>query len=166
MAITREGRICSFCGEPGGPGTDLGLIGGLGAQICARCVDDFHGILHDEDRLTAARGPMPWERMDDAELLATLPQILASAEQNTAFAHEWVDLLRSRNISWADAVTCSFTALAKTLSHSTLMTIGTCDAATNVEAPLPYSRYTRVSCMRRLKKVRPGSSKWGVAPIS
>ena len=32
--------------------------------------------------------------MDDAELLATLPQILASAEQNTAFAHEWVDLLR------------------------------------------------------------------------
>jgi len=102
MAITREGRICSFCGEPGGPGTDLGLIGGLGAQICARCVDDFHGILHDEDRLTTARGPMPWERMDDAELLATLPQILASAEQNTAFAHEWVDLLRSRGISWAE----------------------------------------------------------------
>ena len=102
MAITREGRICSFCGEPGGPGTDLGLIGGLGAQICARCVDDFHGILHDEDRLTAARGPMPWERMDDAELLATLPQILASAERNTAFAHEWVDLLRSRGISWAE----------------------------------------------------------------
>jgi len=102
MAITREGRICSFCGEPGGPGTDLGLIGGLGAQICVRCVDDFHGIVHDEDRLTAARGPMPWERMDDAELLATLPQILASAEQNTAFAHEWVDLLRSRGISWAE----------------------------------------------------------------
>jgi len=102
MAITREGRICSFCGEPGGPGTALGLVGGLGAQICVRCVDDFHGIVHDEDRLTAARGPMPWERMDDAELLATLPQILASAEQNTAFAHEWVDLLRSRGISWAE----------------------------------------------------------------
>jgi hypothetical protein len=102
MAITREGRICSFCGEPGGPGTDLRLIGGLGSQVCERCVDDFHGILHDESQWTAARGPFPWERMDDAELLATLPQILASAEQNTAFAAEWVDLLRSRNISWAE----------------------------------------------------------------
>jgi ATP-dependent Clp protease ATP-binding subunit ClpX len=102
MAITREGRICSFCGEPGGPGTELRLIGGLGSQVCERCVDDFHGILHDESRWTAARGPFPWERMDDAELLATLPQILASAEQNTAFAHEWVDLLRGRNISWAE----------------------------------------------------------------
>ena len=28
--------------------------------------------------------------------------IMASAEQNTAFAHEWVDLLRERNISWAE----------------------------------------------------------------
>jgi ATP-dependent Clp protease ATP-binding subunit ClpX len=102
MAITREGRICSFCGEPGGPGTELRLIGGLGAQVCERCVDDFHGILHDEATYAAVRGPFPWERMDDAELLATLPQILASAEQNTAFAHEWVDLLRSRNISWAE----------------------------------------------------------------
>jgi len=101
MAITREGRICSFCGDPGGPGTDLRLIGGLGAQVCERCVDDFHDILHDETRFTEARG-FPWERMDDSELLATLPQILASAEQNTAFAAEWVELLRSRNISWAE----------------------------------------------------------------
>lgn len=102
MTITRGGRICSFCGDPGGPGTDLRLIGGLGAQICQRCIDDFHGILHDQARLAEARGPFPWERMDDAELLATLPQILASAEQNTAFAHEWVDLLRGRGISWAE----------------------------------------------------------------
>ena len=39
MAIAREGRICSFCGEPGGPGTELRLIGGLGAQVCERCVN-------------------------------------------------------------------------------------------------------------------------------
>lgn len=102
MAITREGRICSFCGEPGGPGTDLPLIGGLGAQVCARCVNDFHDTLHDAERLAAARNEVPWDRMGDAELLATLPMILASAEQNTAFAHEWVDLLRTRNISWAE----------------------------------------------------------------
>lgn len=102
MSITREGRICSFCATPGGPGTDVPLIGGLGAQVCVTCIDDFHAILHDEERIHAARAMMPWERMSDAELLATLPQILASAEQNIAFAHEWVDLLRERNVSWAE----------------------------------------------------------------
>ena len=98
--ITREGKICSFCGEPGGP--ELQLVGGLGAQICVRCVDDFHAILHDPERVAAAKGTFPWDTMTDAELLATLPQIMASAEQNTAFAHEWVDLLRERSISWAE----------------------------------------------------------------
>jgi ATP-dependent Clp protease ATP-binding subunit ClpX len=102
MAITREGRICSFCGTPGGPGTDVDLIGGLGAQVCAGCVNEFHAVLHDQDRMAAAKGTMPWDSMSDAELLATLPQILASAEQNISFAHEWVDLLRQRNVSWAE----------------------------------------------------------------
>jgi len=102
MAIAREGRICSFCGASGGPGTDVPLIGGLGAQVCATCVDDFHAILHDGDLLAAARGSFPWETMTDAEVLATLPRILASAEQNQSFAHEWVDLLRERNVSWAE----------------------------------------------------------------
>jgi ATP-dependent Clp protease ATP-binding subunit ClpX len=101
MAITRVGMICSFCGDAGGPGTDLPLIGGLGAQICSGCVDDFHAVIHDEHRAAAAK-VMPWESMSDAELLATLPRILASAEQNVAFAQEWVGLLRTRNVSWAE----------------------------------------------------------------
>ena len=102
MAITREGRICSFCGTSGGPGTDVPLIGGLGAQVCQGCVDDFHAILHDEQKHAAARASSPWETMSDTEVLASLPLILASAEQNLAFAHEWVDLLRARNVSWAE----------------------------------------------------------------
>ncbi|MDZ5661480.1 hypothetical protein HN031_07805 [Nocardioides sp. zg-1308] len=102
MAITRAGRICSFCGTPGGPGTDLPLIGGLGAQVCGVCIDDFHATIHDEEALAAARGSFPWDTMTDAEVLATLPQILASAEQNVGFAQEWVDLLRERNVSWAE----------------------------------------------------------------
>ena len=102
MAITREGRICSFCTASGGPGTDLALIGGLGAQVCATCVDTFHEILHDEERIAAVRATMPWERMSDAEGLATLPQILASAEQNVSFAQEWVEMLRERGITWAE----------------------------------------------------------------
>jgi hypothetical protein len=102
VSITREGRTCSFCGVPGGPGTDVPLIGGLGAQICVGCLDEFHALVHDEERAAAARGTMPWETMSDAEVLATLPLILASAEQNLNFAHEWVDLLRERKVSWAE----------------------------------------------------------------
>ena len=101
MSISREGRICSFCGTPGGPGTDLLLLGGLGAQVCATCIDDFHSIVHDRDKVAEAK-IFPWDTMTDAEVLATLPLILASAEQNAAFAREWVDLLRERGISWAE----------------------------------------------------------------
>lgn len=102
MTIAREGRSCSFCGERGGPGTSLRLVGGLGAQVCERCVDDFHAMLHDESTWETVQAQMPWDRMSDAELLATLPRILASAEQNSGFAHEWVDMLRTRNVSWAE----------------------------------------------------------------
>jgi hypothetical protein len=102
MAIMRAGRTCSFCGTPGGPGTDVPLIGGLGAQVCATCIDDFHAIFHDDTLLANVRGKFPWESMNDAEVLAVLPQILASAEQNVSFAQEWVDLLRERNVSWAE----------------------------------------------------------------
>lgn len=101
MSISREGKICSFCGAAGGPGTDVRLLGGLGAQVCATCIDDFHALVHDDAGFAEAR-VFPWDTMSDAEVLATLPLILASAEQNAAFAHEWVDLLRDRGISWAE----------------------------------------------------------------
>jgi ATP-dependent Clp protease ATP-binding subunit ClpX len=102
MGIQREGRICSFCGTPGGPGTDLPLLGGLGAQICRTCINDFHVLVNDEGRMAEARATMPWETMPPAELVATLPMILASAEQNASFAQEWVDMLRARGVTWAE----------------------------------------------------------------
>ena len=102
MAITREGKLCSFCATPGGPGTDVPLIGGLGAQVCAGCIDEFHAIIHDEERVAAARQGMPWDSMSDAEVLATLPLIMASAEQNALFASEWVSMMRDRGVSWAE----------------------------------------------------------------
>jgi hypothetical protein len=100
VSITREGKICSFCGVAGGPETLL--IGGLGAQICVRCIDAFHAAVHDEEQVAAAKKASPWDAMSDAELLATLPLILAAAEQNTKFAQEWVGLVRTRGISWAE----------------------------------------------------------------
>ena len=101
MMVTREGKICSFCGEPGS--RDLQLIGGLGAQVCVPCIDDFHAIAHDAGEARPwPRARFPGSGCPTPRCLATLPQIMASAEQNTAFAHEWVDLLRERNISWAE----------------------------------------------------------------
>ena len=70
--------------------------------MCASCIDAFHTVLHDDDLIAAAKRATPWDQMSDAELLATLSQILASAEQNVAFAQEWVDLLRERRVSWAE----------------------------------------------------------------
>ncbi len=102
MAIRRAGKSCSFCSTAGGPGTDVRLVGGLGAQVCTSCIDHFHALVHDEEGMDSISGTMPWDRMSNAELLATLPQILASAEQNIAFAQEWVDLLRGRRVSWAE----------------------------------------------------------------
>lgn len=43
----------------------------------------------------------PWDEMTDTELLVQLPLILQSADQNLRFAREWVDLIRSRKISWS-----------------------------------------------------------------
>ena len=98
MDFARTGKMCSFCGKAGGP--DTKLAGGLGAMICDDCVETFHENNQTPARVAALSTP-PWDRMDDSELLATLPLIMRSAEQNAAFAQEWVDMLRDRNISWA-----------------------------------------------------------------
>lgn len=93
-----EGKHCSFCGEPGS--RSRRLAGGLGAMICFECLESYYEHSRSQKRVAAAGRPV-WDDMSDAELLATLPLILRSAQQNADFAHEWVALLRSRKISWA-----------------------------------------------------------------
>ena len=44
----------------------------------------------------------PWESMSGTELLATLPMIYRSAEQVSAFAVDWVGVIRQRGISWTE----------------------------------------------------------------
>lgn len=95
---TRESKICSFCGEPGS--ASRRLAGGLGAMICLECLESYYEHSRSKARVSTASRPV-WDEMSDAELLATLPLILRSAQQNTDFASEWVELLRSRKISWA-----------------------------------------------------------------
>ncbi|CAB4692059.1 MAG: hypothetical protein F2667_02480 [Actinobacteria bacterium] len=97
MEFSQAGRICSFCGRPGSSDNRLGS--GLGAMICRECVTALHLAMTSDDSESVSR--TPWETMADAELLETLPLILRSAEQNAAFATDWVSIIRERRISWA-----------------------------------------------------------------
>ena len=99
MDATLEGKICSFCGKPGSRKNRL--AGGLGAMICFECIEYFHQDVSSPKRVAAQTRPV-WDEMTDAELLDTFTLVLKSAEQNAAFAAEWVELLRQRKLSWAE----------------------------------------------------------------
>ncbi|GAA1776387.1 hypothetical protein GCM10009795_023110 [Nocardioides hankookensis] len=87
-------KFCSFCGDEGRE--DPPLFGGLGAFICGTCVADFARVLTGERESKAP----PWERLTDVELLGHLWSIQQSAFQAEDFLVEWVDLARSRKLSW------------------------------------------------------------------
>lgn len=94
--ITRQ--RCSFCGKAGKRGDRF--AGGLGAMVCETCVGHFHDMFASSRRTEEASEP-PWDRMTDAELLAAIPEIARTADQVDEFLVEWVELARSRKISWA-----------------------------------------------------------------
>lgn len=93
-----ENKICSFCGRAGSRKNRL--AGGLGAMICFECLEWYYEDTRSPKRVAQRTRPV-WDEMTDTELLAKLPLILQSAEQNAAFANDWVGLIRERNISWA-----------------------------------------------------------------
>jgi hypothetical protein len=88
---------CSFCTS------ELGLdrlIAGPGVYICAACVELCHDILRDRGPELAEWKP-PWDAMSDDEILGALPGVAASAARVDDHLAEWVQQLRSRNVSWA-----------------------------------------------------------------
>lgn len=93
-----ENKICSFCGRTGGRRNRL--AGGLGAMICFECLEWYYEDTRSPGRIAQRTRPV-WEEMTDAQLLAQLPLIVRSAEQNHAFVNDWVGLIRARRISWA-----------------------------------------------------------------
>lgn len=98
MDFDIENKMCSFCGTQGRAGVKF--AGGLGAMICVPCVRFYYDMFESPERTSAASTP-PWETMTDAELLSKLPLIARNAEQVDGFLTEWVELLRSRKLSWA-----------------------------------------------------------------
>ncbi|NUR07942.1 MAG: hypothetical protein HOQ45_13170 [Nocardioidaceae bacterium] len=96
-AVTSR-QSCSFCGEPGRDGGEM--AGGLGAFICGSCLDHFAGVFA-ELRRTGREDPPPWHSMSDADLLGKLPLIARTGAQVDRFLVDWVRLVRSRGLSWA-----------------------------------------------------------------
>jgi len=93
------GRVCSFCGVVGTRKTKF--AGGLGAMMCQDCLEYYHGEFSSRKRIKAISRP-PWETMTDAELLSKLPLIATTSDQVDEFLRDWVKLIRSRKISWAE----------------------------------------------------------------
>lgn len=93
-----ERKHCSFCGKLGKRGMRFG--GGLGAMICEDCVDHYHEVFSSSTKSRDATRP-PWDSMSDAEVLSNLPLISQTADQVDEFLLEWVELARSRKLSWA-----------------------------------------------------------------
>lgn len=99
MDTSTDDKFCSFCGVPGSEGSTF--AGGLGAMICAECVAYIHDNFSSPEKIEAARRP-PWETMTDVDILSKLPLIERNAQQVQHFLTEWVELTRSRNLSWAE----------------------------------------------------------------
>ena len=99
MDVDPTKKHCSFCAEQGQAGEPL--FGGHGAFVCGDCVDYYAGVLA-EYRLNGVAGPPPWPEMSDADVLGRLPQIAQTGAQVDRFLVEWVDLARSRKLSWTE----------------------------------------------------------------
>jgi hypothetical protein len=91
-------QSCSFCGEPGREGGEM--AGGLGAFICGSCLDHYAGVIAEFRRTGREQAPA-WEGMSDADLLARLPLIAQTGAQVDRFLVDWVRVVRSRGLSWA-----------------------------------------------------------------
>ncbi len=85
---------CSFCTKD--KDAVAKLIAGPGVYICDECVGLCNLIIAEE--------PAPafgaWHERPDDELLAGLVQVQAVVSQADAAVHDYVDVLRSRGISW------------------------------------------------------------------
>ena len=89
-----DSLCCSFCNKDKDA---VGkLVAGPGVYICNECVGLCNLILAEE--------PTPefgaWNERPDDELLTGLAKVQAVVSQADAAVHDYVDVLRSRGISW------------------------------------------------------------------
>ena len=85
---------CSFCTKD--KDSVAKLVAGPGVYICNECIDLCTQILATET--TPAINPR--HELPDAELLASLTRAQTAAPQIDAAIREYVEVLRSRGVSW------------------------------------------------------------------
>src|SRR5256885_13976331 len=85
---------CSFCIKD--KDAIAKLVAGPGVYICNECVELCNLIIADEP----APGFGAWDERPDDELLTSLAKVQAAVSQADAAVHDYVDVLRSRGISW------------------------------------------------------------------
>ena len=92
---TRLGNLCcSFCNKD--KDAVAKLVAGPGVYICNECVGLCNLIIAEEP----AGEFGAWNERPDDELLASLVKVQAVVSQADAAVHDYVDVLRSRGISW------------------------------------------------------------------
>jgi ClpX C4-type zinc finger len=89
-----DALYCSFCRKD--KDAVAKLVAGPGVYICDECVGLCNLIIADEP----AGEFGAWHEQPDDELLASLARIQAVVAQVDAAVHDYVDVLRSRGISW------------------------------------------------------------------
>jgi ATP-dependent protease Clp ATPase subunit len=85
---------CSFCNKD--KDAVAKLVAGPGVYICDECVGLCNLIIADKP----ASEFRAWNEQPDDELLTGLAKVQAVVSQADAAVHDYVDVLRSRGISW------------------------------------------------------------------
>ena len=85
---------CSFCTKD--KDSVAKLVAGPGVYICNECIDLCTQILAMETQPEIR----PRHELPDDELLASLTRAQAAAPQIDAAMHDYVDVLRTRGVSW------------------------------------------------------------------
>jgi hypothetical protein len=85
---------CSFCNKD--KDAVAKLVAGPGVYICDECVGLCNLIIAEKP----AYEFRAWNEQPDDELLTGLTKVQVAVSQADAAVHDYVDLLRSRGISW------------------------------------------------------------------
>jgi hypothetical protein len=100
MNLDAAAWSCSFCGKRGTD--DTRFAGGLGALMCTECLEKFTAAFAAPENANARIIGWSDEDMTDAEMLARLPLIAATAAQVDRYLRAWVAKIRERHISYAE----------------------------------------------------------------
>lgn len=100
MNLDAAAWSCSFCGKRGTD--DTRFAGGLGALMCTECLESFTAAFAAPENANATIIGWSDEGLSDADMLARLPLIAATAGQVDRYLRAWVARIRERHISYAE----------------------------------------------------------------